>query len=178
MNLRLSMAAALLTGLACTSAYADDTVTINVSGTLTKSPCSLTSSKTLTANFGSIRTDEIETASAIDIPVTLNRPANSSPNVSIKASGVYQSSTTYASTTKANLVYILTWKSDGTAANVTGTKRNLTNQSGAVNLGLTAKLYAITAQTEGSFTGSSVITLGSVRKISKYYFIATASGSL
>ncbi len=33
MNLRLSMAAALLTGLACTSAYADDTVTIDVSGT-------------------------------------------------------------------------------------------------------------------------------------------------
>jgi len=132
----------------------------------------------LTANFGSIRTDQINTASAVDIPVTLNCPANSSLNVSIKASGVYQSSTTYASTTKANLVYILTWKSDGTAANVTGTKRNLTNQSGAVNLGLTAKLYAITAQTEGSFTGSSVITLGSVRKISKYYFIATASGSL
>ena len=56
-------------------------------------------------------------------------------------------------------MYTLTWKSDGTAANVTGTKRNLTNQSGAVNLGLTAKLYAITAQTEGTFTGSSVITL-------------------
>ena len=159
MNLRLSMAAALLTGLACTSSYADDTVTINVSGTLTRAPCSLTSSKTLTANFGSIRTDQINTASAVDIPVTLNCPANSSLNVSIKASGVYQSSTTYASTTKANLVYTLTWKSDGTAANVTGTKRNLTNQSGAVNLGLTAKLYAIAAQTEGTFTGSSVITL-------------------
>ena len=159
MNLRLSMAAALLTGLACTSSYADDTVTINVSGTLTRAPCSLTSSKTLTANFGSIRTDQINTAGAVDIPVTLNCPANSSLNVSIKASGVYQSSTTYASTTKANLVYTLTWKSDGTAANVTGTKRNLTNQSGAVNLGLTAKLYAITAQTEGTFTGSSVITL-------------------
>ena len=159
MNLRLSMAAALLTGLACTSSYADDTVTINVSGTLTRAPCSLTSSKTLTANFGSIRTDQINTASAVDIPVTLNCPPNSSLNVSIKASGVYQSSTTYASTTKANLVYTLTWKSDGTAANVTGTKRNLTNQSGAVNLGLTAKLYAITAQTEGTFTGSSVITL-------------------
>ncbi|KAB0490520.1 fimbrial protein [Pseudomonas psychrophila] len=159
MNLRLSMAAALLTGLACTSSYADDTVTINVSGTLTRAPCSLTSSKTLTANFGSIRTDQINTASAVDIPVTLSCPANSSLNVSIKASGVYQGSTTYASTTKANLVYTLTWKSDGTAANVTGTKRNLTNQSGAVNLGLTAKLYAITAQTEGTFTGSSVITL-------------------
>ena len=159
MNLRLSMAAALLTGLACTSSYADDTVTINVSGTLTRAPCSLTSSKTLTANFGSIRTDQINTASAVDIPVTLNCPANSSLNVSIKASGVYQSSTTYASTTKANLVYTLTWKSDGTAANVTGTKRNLTNQSGTVNLGLTAKLYAIAAQTEGTFTGSSVITL-------------------
>ena len=159
MNLRLSMAAALLTGLACTSSYADDTVTINVSGTLTKATCSLTSSKTLTANFGSIRTDQISSASSVDIPVTLNCPANSALNVSIKASGVYSGSTTYATTSKTNLVYMLSWKSDNSVANVTGTKRNLTNQSGTVNLGLTAKLIAIAAQTEGSFTGSSVITL-------------------
>ena len=159
MNMRLSLVAAFITGLACTSAYANDTVSINVSGTLTRGPCTLTSSKTLTANFGSMRTDQINSSNTVDIPVTLSCPANSSMNVSIMASGVYQNSNFYASTSKANLVYMLSWKSDGTAANVTGTKRTLTNQSGTVNLGLTARLYAFTAQTEGTFTGSSIITI-------------------
>lgn len=159
MNLCLSLAVALLTGLACMSAYADDTVTINVRGTLTRAPCALTSSKTLTANFGNIRTDQISSASAIDIPVSLNCPANSSLNVSIKASGLYQGSPTLAITSKDHLVYRLSWKSDNSLADVDGTKRKLTNQSGNVNLGLTAKLISFIDQTEGSFTGSSVITL-------------------
>ncbi len=84
----------------------------------------------MTANFGSIRTDQISSASSVDIPVTLNCPANSALNVSIKASGVYSGSSTYATTSKTNLVYMLSWKSDNSVANVTGTKRNLTNQSG------------------------------------------------
>lgn len=64
-----------------------------------------------------------------------------------------------ATTTKANLVYMLTWKSDGASANVDGTVRRLTNQSGNVNLGLSARLASITAQTEGNFSGSSVVTI-------------------
>ena len=56
MRLHLLLAAALFAGLACTSANAvTDTVTINVSGTLTRPPCTMTSSKTLTANFGTLR---------------------------------------------------------------------------------------------------------------------------
>ena len=159
MNLPSSLAAALIAALACTCAYADDTVTINVSGTLTRGPCTLTSSKTLTANFGSLRTDEINTASTIDIPVKLSCPANSALNVSIKASGTYQGSNILATTSKVGLVYQLSWNSDNTSANLTGTKRSLTNQSGTIDLSLKAKLIAMETQTAGAFTGSSVITL-------------------
>lgn len=160
MNLSLRFATILLTGMVCTSTFAGDVVTINVSGTLTQTPCILTSSKTLSANFGRILSDQINNVSPIDIPITLYCPANSSLNVSIKASGVYPiSPPTMATTTKANLIYMFTWKSNGTLAYVDGTQRKLTNLSGNVNLGLTARLAALSAQTEGIFTGTSVITL-------------------
>lgn len=159
MNFGLRLAAVFLTGMACTSAFANDVVTINVSGTMARAPCTLTSSKTFSASFGSILTDQINSASSIDIPITLNCPANSSLNISVKASGVYQGTPTIATTTKDNLVYTLRWKSDGTSADLQGVPLKLTNQSGNVNLSLTAKLIAITAQTPGSFSASSVISM-------------------
>ena len=68
MKLSASLAAAFFAGLVFTPAYAvTDTVTINLSGTLTRPPCTLTSSKTLTANFGSLRYDQIDSAPEIDI---------------------------------------------------------------------------------------------------------------
>ena len=94
MKLPLSLAAALIAAFACTSASAvTDSVTINVSGTLTRPPCTLTSSKTLTVNFGSIRYDQVAAAPMVDVPVTMTCPPNSSLSVSIKASNVFQGST-------------------------------------------------------------------------------------
>ena len=66
MKLSISLTAALFAGLLSTGANAaTDTVTINLSGTLTRPPCTLTSSKTLTANFGSLRYDQVADAALI-----------------------------------------------------------------------------------------------------------------
>ena len=160
MKLTLSLAAAAFATLACTSANAvTDTITINVSGTLTRPPCTLTSSRTLTANFGSLRYDQVADAALIDIPLTMTCPANSVLAVSILAARTIQGSTTQASTGKANLGYSLLWNSDSTAANITGVKRNLTNQSGTVDLSLKAKLIALGVLTEGAFSTSAVISI-------------------
>jgi len=160
MKLSASLAAALFAGLAYTPAYAvTDTVTINVSGTLTRPPCTLTSSKTLSANFGSLRYDQINSAPEIDIPVTLTCPNNSSMNVSIKSSIIYQNAPTKAYAGKPGLGYTLTWNSDATAADLTGVKRTLTNQSGTVDLGMKAKLITVGAVTEGAFSASAVISI-------------------
>lgn len=160
MTLRLSLAAAIIAGMACTSAYAaTDTVTVNVSGTLTRPPCTLTSSKTLTVNFGTMRYDQIAAASMVDIPVTMTCPANSALSISVKASNVFQGSTTQAYAGKDNLAYLMYWSSDNSAVNVTGVKRNLTNQSGTVDLSMKAKLTALGAVTEGTFNASTVISI-------------------
>ncbi|MCH4882644.1 fimbrial protein [Pseudomonas sp. TMW22080] len=160
MKLSLTLAATLFAGLLSSTANAvTDTVTINLSGTLTRPPCNLTSSKTLTANFGSLRYDQVADAALIDIPLTMTCPANSVLAVSILAARTIQGSTTQASTGKTNLAYSLLWNSDSTAANITGTKRNLTNQSGTVDLSLKAKLIALGALTEGAFSTSAVISI-------------------
>ena len=160
MKLSVTLAATLFAGLlSATANAATDTVTINLSGTLTRPPCTLTSSKTLTANFGSLRYDQVADAPLIDIPLTMTCPANSVLAVSILAARTIQGSTTQASTGKANLGYSLLWNSDSTAANVTGVKRNLTNQSGTVDLSMKAKLIAQGALTEGAFSTSAVISL-------------------
>ena len=160
MKLSISLTAALFAGLLSTAANAvTDTVTINLSGTLTRPPCTLTSSKTLTANFGSLRYDQVADAALIDIPLTMTCPANSVLAVSILAARTIQGSTTQASTGKTNLAYSLLWNSDSTAANITGTKRNLTNQSGTVDLSMKAKLIALGALTEGAFSTSAVISI-------------------
>lgn len=160
MKLSLTLAATLFAGLLSSTANAvTDTVTINLSGTLTRPPCNLTSSKTLTANFGSLRYDQVADAALIDIPLTMTCPANSVLAVSILAARTIQGSTTQASTGKTNLAYSLLWNSDSTAANVTGVKRNLTNQSGTVDLSMKAKLIAQGALTEGAFSTSAVISI-------------------
>lgn len=160
MKFALSLAAVLFIAQAGTSAFAaTDTVTIYVTGTLTKPACTLTSSKSLNANFGSLPYDQIASAPLIDIPVTLSCPSNSSLNISIKAASAVSGSTTQASAGKNNLAYSLLWNSDNTAANITGVKRSLTNLSGAVNLSLKAKLIALGALTEGAFNTSAVISI-------------------
>lgn len=160
MRLNALLAAALIVGTACTSVNAaTDTVTVNVSGTLTRPPCTLTSSKTLTVNFGTIRYDQIAAAPMVDIPVTLNCPANTALNISVKASNVFQGSTTQAYAGKDYLAYLMYWNSDNSAVNVTGTKRTLTNLSGSVDLSMKAKLVALGAMTEGAFSASSVISI-------------------
>lgn len=160
MKLSLTLAATLFAGLLSSTANAvTDTVTINLSGTLTRPPCNLTSSKTLTANFGSLRYDQVADAALIDIPLTMTCPANSVLAVSILAARTIQGSTTQASTGKTNLAYSLLWNSDSTAANITGTKRNLTNQSGTIDLSMKAKLIALGALTEGAFSTSAVISI-------------------
>ena len=160
MKLSVTLAATLFAGLLSSTANAvTDTVTINLSGTLTRPPCNLTSSKTLTANFGSLRYDQVADAALIDIPLTMTCPANSVLAVSILAARTIQGSTTQASTGRTNLAYSLLWNSDSTAANITGTKRNLTNQSGTVDLSMKAKLIALGALTEGAFSTSAVISI-------------------
>ena len=160
MRLNALLAAALIAGMACNSANAvTDTVTVNVSGTLTRPPCTLTSSKTLTVNFGTIRYDQIAAAPMVDIPVTLNCPANTALNISVKASNVFQGSDTQAYAGKDYLAYLMYWNSDNSAVNVRGIKRNLTNLSGSVDLSMKAKLVALGAMTEGAFSASSVISI-------------------
>ena len=160
MKLCVSLAAALIAGMASTSAIAaTDAVTVNVSGTLTRPPCTLTSSKTLTVNFGTMRYDQIAAAAMIDIPVTLNCPANSALSISVMASNVFQGSTTQAYAGKDNLAYLMYWSDDNSAVNVRGAKRNLTNQSGTVDLSMKAKLTALGAVSEGTFSASSVISI-------------------
>ncbi|AZE95467.1 Peptide synthetase [Pseudomonas orientalis] len=154
------MAAALLTGLTCQTASAiTDTVTIEVSGTLTRPPCVVTGSKTLSVNFGTRRYDQVAAAPLVSVPINLTCPPNSSLNVSVKASGAVAGSTTQATTGKENLAYSLTWNSDSSDVNITGVKKTLTKLSGAVDLGMKAKLIANGTLTEGAFSASTVVSI-------------------
>lgn len=160
MKLTLPLAAVLVTGLTCQSASAiTDTVTINVSGTLTRPPCTVTSSKALSINFNTLRYDEVDKAPVVPVPVTLSCPPNSSLSISIKASGAVSGSTTQATTDKANLAYTLTLNSDNSAVDITGAKRTLTKQSGNVDLSMKAKLVKNGELTEGKFSASTMINI-------------------
>jgi len=160
MKLPVSLAAALFTGFACTAAHAvTDAVTINVSGTLTRPPCTLTSSKTLTANFGNVRYDQIASAPMIDIPVTLTCPPNSSLSVSIQARQLVSGSTTQGWAGRDYLGYYLYLNSDNSVLNLSGVKRTLNNQSGAVDLSMKMKLNAFGAVSEGAFSSSAVMSI-------------------
>lgn len=160
MKFHLSIAAALFAGLTCASANAaTDTVTINVSGTLTRPPCTMTSSKTLTANFGTLRYDQIAVAEKIDLPVTLTCPANSSLSVSLKASKLVAGSTTQGWAGKEYLGYSMYLNSDSSLLDLSGTKRSLTNQSGTVDLSMKIKLISFGAVNEGAFSTSAVLSI-------------------
>jgi minor fimbrial subunit len=160
MKLPVSWVAALFVGLACSPALAaTDTVTINVSGTLTRPACSLTSAKTLSANFGSLRYDQIDSAQMIDLPVTLTCPTNSSLSVSLQANKLVSGSTTQGSAGKDYLGYSMYLKSDNSLLNLSGVKRNLTNQIGEVDLSMQIKLISYGAVTEGAFSTSAVLSI-------------------
>lgn len=160
MKAAFSLTAAMLTSLSSQTVYAvTDTVTINVSGTLTRPPCTVTSSKTLNVNFGSLRYDQIASAPVVAVPVTLTCPNNSSLSVAVKSSGAVSGSTTQASTDKENLAYTLTLNSDNSAVDITGAKRTLTKQSGTVDLSMKAKLVATGTLSEGAFKASTMISI-------------------
>lgn len=144
--------------LLCSSAQAaTDTVTINVSGALTRPPCTLTSARTLTADFGSIEYDKVAAADAIDLPLALTCPPNSSFTIAVTAASALTD--TIASAGLANLGYQLTWKDNKTPINVRGAIRRMSNVQGAVDLGISAKLIVRGALTEGDFSASAVVNI-------------------
>nr|WP_314877794.1 spore coat protein U domain-containing protein [uncultured Pseudomonas sp.] len=132
-------------------------MTINVSGTLTRPPCTLTSARTLTANFGSIEYDKVAAAPAIDLPLLLTCPPNSSFTIAITASSAL--SDTLASAGRANLGYQLTRKDNSSAVNIRGIARTVSNANGVVDLGMTAKLVANGVLSEGAFSASAVVNI-------------------
>lgn len=156
--MKRTLLAVAVTTLVCASAQAaTDSVTINVSGTLTRPPCTLTSAKTLTANFGSIEYDKVAAAPAIDLPLTLTCPPNSSFTIAITASSALND--TLASAGRANLGYQLIRKDNSSAVNVRGVARTVSNVNGAVDLGMTAKLVANGTLSEGAFSASAVVNI-------------------
>ncbi|MGS7760996.1 fimbrial protein, partial [Escherichia coli] len=149
---------ALLGGMACNNALAaSDSSNLTVKGTLTRPPCTLTSDKVLTADFGSLRYDQVDSAAQIEVPVLMTCPPNSVLNVSVTASSALTD--TVGSAGRTNLGYSLFWKSDGTAINVKGTKKNVANLSGAVDLSMKAKLVSQGTLSEGTFSASAIINI-------------------
>jgi type 1 fimbria pilin len=157
MNKQL-FAITLLSLFISSSAFADsDSSTLSVKGTLIRPPCTLTSEKVLTADFGTLRYDQVDTAAQIDVPVTMTCPPNSALNISVTASSALTE--TVASAGRTNLSYSLFWKSDNSVINIKGTKRNVTNLNGAVDLSMKAKLIAQGTLSEGAFSASAVINI-------------------
>lgn len=157
MNKQL-LAFALLSLFIASNAIAEsDSSTVTVKGTLIRPPCTLTSEKVLTADFGTLRYDQVDTAAQIDVPVTMTCPPNSALNISVTASSALTD--TVASAGRTNLGYSLFWKSDNSVINIKGTKRNVTNLNGAVDLSMKAKLIAQGTLSEGAFSASAVINI-------------------
>ncbi|PVZ12667.1 MULTISPECIES: fimbrial protein [unclassified Pseudomonas] len=143
--------------LGSAAAQAADTVNITVRGNLTRPPCVLSTGTTLTANFGDVRTDQVDTRGTVDVPVRMNCPAGSSMNVSFSAnSGTFTS--TVAKTTVSNLGVSLLW-ADNSAANLQGTAKGYSNLSGAVDISLKAKLVKRGDLTPGGFSSGLVMTI-------------------
>lgn len=148
----------LALALLSATAQAADTVNITVRGTLTRPPCVLSTSTTLTAEFGDVRTDQVATTATQPIPVQLICPAGSSMNVSFSANnGTYTA--TVAKTTVDNLGVSLLWAADDSLANLNGTTKRYTNLSGNVDISLKAQLIARGALTPGAFSSSMVMTV-------------------
>lgn len=154
MNKQL-IALSLLGLFASGTVLASDTSTLTVKGTLIRPPCTLTSNTVLTANFGSLRYDQVSTAAQIDIPVTLTCPPNSVIDINVSAFSTV--SDTVAATSKTNLGYSLLWKSDSSLVNIKGTSLNLTGLNGTVDLSMKAKLVVLGALSEGDFSATAGI---------------------
>lgn len=156
---RFALLTLLLASMIDTAALAaSDTVNISVRGTLTRPPCVLASSSTLTVDFGDVRTDQVASAAPIAVPVTLTCPAGSSLSVGLSSSN-NTFTDTVARTTANNLGVSLTWTSNNTAANLANVKRALTGQSGTVDLSLSARLVQRGELTPGSFTSTLVMNI-------------------
>ncbi|OZY57932.1 fimbrial protein [Pseudomonas lundensis] len=157
MNKQL-IALSLLGVLASNAAFAaSDRSELTIKGTLTRPPCTLTSNKVLTADFGSLRYDQVDSAPQIDVPITLTCPPNSGLNISVTAATALTD--TVGSAGRTNLGYSLFWKNDSTAINVKGTKKNVSNLNGAVDLSMKAKLISRGTLSEGDFSASAVINI-------------------
>ena len=140
-----------------TCAQAADTVNITVSGTLTRPPCVLSTSTTLTAEFGDVRIDQVAATATQPIPVRLTCPAGSSLTVGFSANnGVYTA--TVARTTADNLGVSLLWGDDALVP-LNGATRTYTNLNGAVDLSLKAQLGARGALAPGAFSSAMVMTI-------------------
>ena len=155
---RSALLTLLLASMIDTALAASDTVNISVRGTLTRPPCVLASSSTLTVDFGDVRTDQVASAAPIAVPVTLTCPAGSSLSVGLSSSN-NTFTDTVARTTANNLGVSLTWTSNSTAANLANVKRALTGQSGTVDLSLSARLVQRGELTPGSFTSTLVMNI-------------------
>lgn len=69
------------------SIWADsDTLTINISGTISESSCTVNANETVSAEFGSVQTDEISSATA-SVPVTISCEGTPSGTVSMEIKG-------------------------------------------------------------------------------------------
>ncbi len=141
----------------CSAVNAADMVNITVSGTLKRPPCTLSSSTTLKAEFGDVRTDQVSETGTKNLPVTLNCPAGSSLKVGFSSTnGTYTS--TVAKTTVDNLGVSLLW-ADNSAANLQGTTKTYSNLSGTVNLSLKAQLVKRGDLSPGQFSSAMVMTI-------------------
>lgn len=150
-----SLLALLLLGA---SAQAADTVNITVRGTLTRPPCVLSTSTTLIAEFGEVRTDQVASASTRPVPVRMVCPANSSLTVSFSAnSGTHTA--TVAKTTLDTLGVSLLWADTNLPATLDGSTKAYSNLSGNVDISLNAKLIPLGVQTPGAFSSSMVMTI-------------------
>lgn len=151
----------LALGLVCAAVsatvYAADTVTINLSGTLVRPPCQLTSATILSADFGDVRIDEVLQTAVQNLPVMLVCPAGSVLSVSLLSSnGTYTS--TVAKTTANNLGVSLL-RADNSAVDLQGGVETYSNLSGEVDLSLKAQLVKRGDLLPGRFNSSIVMTI-------------------
>lgn len=140
------------------AAHAVDMVNINVSGTLIRPPCTLTTGTRLSAEFGDVRTDQVKTAETVAVPVRMTCAAGSSLRVSFSSTNGTHT-TTVAKTTADNLGVSLLWAADNTPANLSGTTKTYSNLSGSVDISLKAKLVELGTLSPGAFSSSMVMTI-------------------
>ncbi|UNM20056.1 type 1 fimbrial protein [Pseudomonas sp. ArH3a] len=161
MKLMLLLPTILFVGLACTPAYAaTEHVKIILSGNVVAQPCILKSNKLISADFGRVGIDAIETAPAIIIPIKLDCPKYSSLKISVKAESVYENSSTLGVTGIENLAYSLVLSANSRPINLTGVGSYYKKLAGDVDRSMVVKLSTLGPVTDsGAFQASAVITL-------------------